>query len=90
MRSKRDLKQNRFPRKRRRLGLIETLESRSLLAAGIIELGASDNIALDQPRVAVELAKDIDPGPGVVYESIGPGLFNTFLGLPELLVSLRS
>ncbi len=50
-----------------------------LLAAGIIELGPSDNIALDQPRVAIELAKDVDPGPGVRWESIGPDLFNTFL-----------
>ncbi len=63
----------------RRLHRIEVLETRALLAAGFVELGPSDNIALDQPRVAVEFAKDIDPGPGVQWESIGPGLFNTFL-----------
>lgn len=71
---------HRFARRpSRRQCSIELLETRDLLAAGIIELGASDNIALDQPRVAVEFAKDIDPGPGVQWESIGPGLFNTFL-----------
>ena len=45
----------------------------------MIELGPSDNIALDQPRVAIELAADVDPGPGVQWESLGPSLFNTFL-----------
>ncbi len=63
----------------RRAGRYEQLESRRLLAVGMIELGPSDNIALDQPRVAVELAADIDPGPGVQWESLGPSLFNTFL-----------
>ncbi len=29
-----------------------------MLAGGIIELGPSDNVALDQPRVAIELIKD--------------------------------
>jgi hypothetical protein len=57
----------------------ERLECRWLFAAGLIELGPSDNIALDQPRVAVEFAVDADAGPDVRWESIGPGLFNTFL-----------
>jgi len=52
---------------------------RAMLAAGIIELGPSDNIALDQPRVAMELIKDVDPGAGVQWESVGPSIFNTFL-----------
>ncbi len=76
---------NHFPRRQQRwprpwrVRCLERLEPRTLLAAGIIELGPSDNIALDQPRVAVEFAADTDPGPGVQWESIGPGLFNTFL-----------
>lgn len=41
------------------------------MLAGVIELGPSDNIALDQPRVAMELIKN--------GESVGPGIFNTFL-----------
>jgi hypothetical protein len=64
---------------RRRIGWYQQLETRRLLAVGTIELGPSDNIALDQPRVAIELAADIDPGPGVQWESLGPSLFNTFL-----------
>jgi len=51
-----------------------------MLAAGVIELGPSDNIALDQPRVAMELAKDVDPDPDVEqWESVGPTAFNTML-----------
>lgn len=57
----------------------ERLEQRQLLAVGIIELGPSDNIALDQPRAAVELLADVDPGPGQQWESVGPSVFNTFL-----------
>ncbi len=69
----------RVSRRRRRLGL-ETLECRRLLSVGEIRLGPSDNIALDQPRVAVELAVDVDPHPLVEqWESVGPGIFNTFL-----------
>ncbi|QEF99095.1 hypothetical protein Mal15_31550 [Stieleria maiorica] len=64
---------------RRRRHCLERLERRNLLAAGFVELGASDNIALDQPRVAVEFAADVDPGPGIRWESLGPDLFNTFL-----------
>ena len=79
MRSNFNTRRQGRPPTSRRFRFIERLEPRTLLAAGIIELGASDNIALDQPRVAVEFAKDIDPGPGVQWESIGPGLFNTFL-----------
>ncbi len=37
-------------------------------------LGPSDNIALDQPRVAVELFSDAD-----ATQSFGPEMFNTFL-----------
>jgi hypothetical protein len=39
-----------------------------------IYLGTSDNMALDQPRVAIEV---IDEGPPV--ESVGPTAFNTYL-----------
>lgn len=49
------------------------------MLAGIIELGPSDNIALDQPRVAVELLSDADPGPGENWQTVGPTVFNTFL-----------
>jgi len=50
------------------------------MLAGIIELGPSDNIALDQPRVAMELIKDVDPDPNVEqWVSVGPSVFNTFL-----------
>ena len=44
----------------RRLGVFEELEQRRVLSgtAGLIDLGPSDNIALDQPRVAVEF---LDP-----------------------------
>jgi hypothetical protein len=44
-------------------------------AAGqaLVVLGASDNLAVDQPRVAVEV---LDPSTGA---SLGPELFNTFL-----------
>ena len=66
------------PRRFRHL-LLEQLEVRTLLA-GLIELGASDNIALDQPRVAMELIKDVNPDPNVEqWESVGPSVFNTFL-----------
>lgn len=57
----------------------ERLEPRTLLAVGTIELGPSDNIALDQPRVAVELLLDTDPSPGEQWETVGPNTFNTFL-----------
>jgi hypothetical protein len=46
----------------------------------MIELGPSDNIALDQPRVAIELIKDLNPDPEVhQWASVGPSVFNTFL-----------
>lgn len=62
---------------RRRLGCFEKLESRMLLAASSIEgrpyidLGRSDNVALDQPRVSVELISN--------GQSVGPGVYNTWL-----------
>ncbi|TVS10929.1 MAG: hypothetical protein EA424_24505 [Planctomycetaceae bacterium] len=63
----------------RRLSL-EPLETRALLSVAMIELGPSDNIALDQPRVAIELIKDLDPAPDIHnWASVGPGVFNTFL-----------
>ncbi len=43
-------------------------------AAPRLVLGPSDNIALDQPRVAVELFSDAG-----ATQSFGPGTFNTFL-----------
>ncbi len=52
----------------RRLGILEILEPRTLLSASPIdgrpyfELGPSDNVAWDQPRVTVEF---VDIGPGV-------------------------
>ena len=49
------------PRRRFRHLVLEKLEVRAMLA-GIIEFGPSDNIALDQPRVAMELIKDGQPG----------------------------
>lgn len=44
--------------RRRSLGGFEQLELRTMLAGGVIELGPSDNVALDQPRVAIELFQD--------------------------------
>jgi len=63
-----------------RAARFEPLEGRWLLSAGplegrpYIDLGPSDNVAWDQPRVAVELLTDA-AGTG----SVGPTLFNTFL-----------
>ena len=45
------------------------------LAAPYVELGPSDGLALDQPRVAVEVFDTSGPEP----ESLGPEFFNTFL-----------
>ncbi len=62
--------------------VFERLELRALLSGvhGYIELGPSDNIALDQPRVAIELIKDLDPDPDAnQWASVGPSVFNTFL-----------
>jgi hypothetical protein len=60
--------------------LLESLELRTMLSVSMIELGPSDNIALDQPRVAVELIKDLDPDPDIHnWASVGPSIFNTFL-----------
>ena len=51
-----------------------------MLSVAAIELGPSDNIALDQPRVAVELLSDVNPDPAIEqWESVGPSIFNTFL-----------
>jgi hypothetical protein len=41
--------------RRKPIGTFEQLEERTLLAGGVIELGPSDNIAIDQPRASVEL-----------------------------------
>lgn len=66
--------------RRARVCRFEALESRLALSAGAIDgrpyidLGPSDNVAWDQPRVAVELLTDAE-GTG----SVGPGIFNTFL-----------
>ncbi len=62
----------------RRLGSFESLEPRRLLSLGFIDLGPSDNIAIDQPRVAVELLESTGPGPDD-WGSVGPSMFNTFL-----------
>jgi len=60
--------------------VLESLETRAMLSVGSIELGPSDNVALDQPRVAIELLKDMDPHPDIErWESVGPGVFNTLL-----------
>ncbi len=62
------------------LPVFEPLEPRVVLSIGMIELGPSDNIALDQPRVAVELLEDMDPDPmRENWRSLGPDYFNTFL-----------
>ncbi|MHB8898162.1 MAG: hypothetical protein ACYC6Y_05405 [Thermoguttaceae bacterium] len=78
---------------------MELLEARTLLsvspagpapsseapsgAAGMIELGPSDNVALDQPRVAIELLAPLvenpDPDNPAHWGSVGPGMFNTSL-----------
>lgn len=64
---------------RRKIGAFEVLESRMLLSASsingkpFIDLGPSDNVALDQPRVTVEL---ITPAQD---QSVGPGIFNSWL-----------
>jgi len=65
--------------RRSRQLVLEQLERRVVLSIGMIDFGPSDNIALDQPRVAVELAED--PPDGIVgnWRSLGPGYFNTFL-----------
>src|SRR5262249_6562151 len=54
-------------------GLVTTDEART---GKEIVLGPSDNIAIDQPQVAIELlTKDSDGNP----VSLGPSIFNTFL-----------
>ncbi|MDY0171020.1 MAG: FG-GAP-like repeat-containing protein, partial [Thermoguttaceae bacterium] len=68
------------PRTHFRRPVLEPLEPRAMLSAGAIELGPSDNIALDQPRVAIELIEDLNPDPDVhQWASVGPSVFNTFL-----------
>jgi hypothetical protein len=63
---------------RRRVGSFEILELRLLLSASsingrpYIDLGPSDNVALDQPRVTVQL---ITP----TNEVVGPDIFNDWL-----------
>lgn len=62
----------------RRLGTFERLEPRLTLSASSIDgrpyvdLGPSDNVALDQPRVTVELINDN-------LQSLGPSIFSTWL-----------
>lgn len=51
-----------------------------LAPVGFIELGPSDNLALDQPLVAVELLEDVNPDPEIEeWISLGPSIFNTLL-----------
>ena len=51
-----------------------------LAPVGYIELGPSDNVALDQPLAAIELLEDVNPDPVIEeWVSIGPSIFNTFL-----------
>ena len=61
----------------------EPLEERTLLAAGMIDLGPSDNVALDQPRVAVEVLTPLVDDPDYYdsgdWGSVGPSIFNTLL-----------
>jgi hypothetical protein len=76
-----DCRRQRWTARRKRTGrrarlLVETLERRFALDGTgqrpFIDLGASDNVALDQPRVTVEFG-DASGG------SIGPDIFNSWL-----------
>ncbi len=62
---------------------LEPLEKRCLLANGMIDLGPSDNVALDQPRVAVEVLTPLVEDPEwenpAHWGSVGPSVFNTLL-----------
>ena len=55
------------------LALVFVAGNHAAIAGPMIQLGPSDNIAIDQPRVAVEVYR-----PQPEY-SFGPELFNTFL-----------
>jgi hypothetical protein len=63
--------------RRRKVGCFESLEPRLLLSASslggrpYIDLGPSDNVALDQPRVSVELISG--------QQALGPSVYNTWL-----------
>ncbi|MEQ1829297.1 MAG: retropepsin-like aspartic protease [Pirellula sp.] len=63
---------------RRRVGSFELLENRLLMSASsingrpFIDLGPSDNVALDQPRVVIEMGNSLN-------QSIGPEIFNSML-----------
>ena len=70
-------------RRLRRCGF-ELLEVRALLSVGTIELGPSDNIALDQPRVAIELLEDQGAA-----ASGTEGVADLLSELVQLLVDLR-
>ncbi|MFM7250517.1 MAG: retropepsin-like aspartic protease, partial [Planctomycetaceae bacterium] len=62
-------------RRRRARAAFEPLEPRRVLDGGarpFIDLGPSDNVALDQPRVTVEFGDALD-------RSIGPDIFNSWL-----------
>ena len=54
------------------LGPVLPLEDR--VVPGVVVLGPSDNIALDQPRVTVLLSED-----AAGEQAVGPDFFNTFL-----------
>jgi hypothetical protein len=73
---------------RKSLGRFEQLELRTLLSSGIIELGPSDNVALDQPRVARGLLASLGGIRGQ-FGSVCPNFFNSFLfdtGATSILV----
>ena len=76
-----DCRRQRWTARRKRTGrrarlLVETLERRFALDGTgqrpFIDLGASDNVALDQPRVTVEFGD-------ASGRSIGPDIFNSWL-----------
>jgi hypothetical protein len=64
--------------RQKRIGFFEKLEPRLLLTASsidgrpFVDLGPSDNVALDQPRVTIELINSS-------LQSLGPSIFATWL-----------
>jgi len=70
------------------LGGFDQLELRTVLAGGVIELGPSDNVALDQPRVARGLLTSLR-GTRRQFGSVCLNFFNSFLfdtGATSILV----